>query len=208
MIGRRLLRLQPKKALVLDTRALLGLRYDPGSKEVKMTIHRAALIAGLLAASALGGCDKGGDSQGAGRRYRERRRHHDPRAQFSELALARPPADVPRKTVEQVVLARVIERKLLADAARDRKLDKNPDFILAERRGDEGLLVQALQGDIVRKVPPPTREAAEKYIEAHPDQFAQRKIYMIDQIQFLRPGNIAAMGLEKANTLGDVDRSC
>ena len=32
LIGRRLLRLQPKKALVL-ARALLGLRYDPGSKE-------------------------------------------------------------------------------------------------------------------------------------------------------------------------------
>ena len=93
---------------------------------------------------------------------------------------------------------------MLADAARERKLDKNPDFLLAERRGEEGLLVQALQADIARKVPPPTREAAEKYIEAHPDQFNQRKIYSIDQIQFLRPGNIATLGLEKAKTMADV----
>lgn len=122
----------------------------------------------------------------------------------SELSLARPPADVPRKTVEQVVLARVIERKMLADVARERQLDKNPNFILAQRRVDDGLLVQALQSDIAKKVPIPTREAAEKYIETHPDQFAQRKLYTIDQIQFLRPANIASIGLEPAKTMGDV----
>lgn len=122
----------------------------------------------------------------------------------SELALARPPADVPHKTVEQVVLARVIERKMLADVARERGLDKKPDFLLAERRVDDGLLVQALQSDIAKKVPVPTREAAEKYIEAHPDQFAQRKLYTIDQIQFLRPANIASLGLAPAKTMADV----
>lgn len=122
----------------------------------------------------------------------------------SELSLARPPADVPRKTVEQIVLARVIERKMLADVARQRGLDKNPDFLLAQRRVDDGLLVQALQGDIAKKVALPTREAAEKYIESHSDQFAQRKLYTIDQIQFLRPPNIASLGLEPAKTMADV----
>lgn len=122
----------------------------------------------------------------------------------SELALARAPADAPRKTVEQVVLGRVIERKMLANVARERGLDKNPAFLLAERRVDEGLLVQALQADIAKKVPPATREAAEKYIEGHPDQFAQRKIFVIDQIQFPRPGNIDSIPLAPAKTLDDV----
>ena len=169
-----------------------------------MTIGRAGMAAGMILAVLVSGCNRGGGT---------------PKGQVvatvngdditihelnSELALARPPADVPRKTVEQVVLGRVIERKMLADAARDRKLDKNPDFILAERRVEDGLLVQALQRDIARKVPLPTREAAEKYIEAHPDQFGQRKIYTIDQIQFLRPANLTTLGLEKANTMADV----
>ena len=169
-----------------------------------MMIQRAGMVAGLIAVALLGGCNRGGGT---------------PKGQVvatvngdditihelnSELALARPPADVPRKTVEQVVLGRVVERKMLADVARDRKLDKNPDFILAERRVEDGLLVQSLQQEIARKVPPPTREAAEKYIDAHPAQFAQRKIYSIDQIQFLRPANIATLGLEKATTMTDV----
>lgn len=169
-----------------------------------MTIQRASVAAGLVLVALLGGCNRGGGTpkgQVVATVNGEDITVHELN---SELALARAPADVPRKTVEQVVLGRVIERKMLADVARDRKLDKNPDFILAERRVDDGLLVQALQGDIVRKLPLPTREAAEKYIETHPDQFGQRKIYSIDQIQFLRPGNIATLGLEKATTMADV----
>ncbi len=165
---------------------------------------KARIAAGLAMVALVAGCNRGSDT---------------PKGQVvatvngdditihelnSELSLARPPADVPRKTVEQVVLARVIERKMLADVARERQLDKNPNFILAQRRVDDGLLVQALQSDIAKKVPVPTREAAEKYIEAHPDQFAQRKLYTIDQIQFLRPANISSIGLEPAKTMSDV----
>ncbi len=38
----------------------------------------------------------------------------------AELAQTQAPPDTPRKTVESVVLARVIERRMLADAARER----------------------------------------------------------------------------------------
>ncbi len=168
-----------------------------------MMRRNARIAAGLIVAALLAGCDRGATPKGqvVATVNGDDITIHELN---SELALARPPADVPRKTVEQVVLARVIERKMLADVARKRNLDKNPDFILAERRGEDGLLVQSLQTDIARKVPLPTREAAEKYIEAHPDQFGQRKIYSIDQIQFLRPANIATLGLEKAQTMTDV----
>ncbi len=169
-----------------------------------MAIKQAGIAAGLLTVALLGGCNRGSETpkgQVVATVNGDDITVHELNA---ELALARAPADVPRKTVEQVVLGRVVDRKILADVARDRKLDKNPDFLLAERRGEDGLLVQALEADIARKVPAPTREAAEKFIESHPDQFGQRKIYSVDQIQFLRPANIATMGLEKANTMTDV----
>lgn len=168
------------------------------------TRANAGIAAGLALVTLLGGCDRGKDKpsgQVVATINGEDITIHELN---SELAQARAPADVPRKTVEQVVLARVIERKMLADVARERGLDKNPNFLLAQRRVDEGLLVQALQADIARKVPPATREGAEKYIEAHPDQFKDRKIYTLDQIQFLRPANIAKLGLEPAKTLADV----
>ncbi len=114
------------------------------------------------------------------------------------------PADAPKKLVEQAALQSVVERKMLADVAKKRGLDKNPQFLLAERRVDEGLLVQALQADIAKAVPKTTREAAQKFIEENPQLFAERKIYTLDQIQFLRPANIASLPLPQAKTLGDV----
>ena len=124
----------------------------------------------------------------------------------SELQQLRAPASAPRKQVESVALARVIERKMLADQARKRNLDKNPQFILAERRADEALLIQALQSDIAQKVPATTREAAQKFITENPGLFAQRKILTIDQIQFLRPANIASLPLGPAKTMADVQK--
>jgi len=124
----------------------------------------------------------------------------------SELQLLRAPSTAPRKQVEQVALARVVERKMLADVARERKLDNNPQFLLARRRLEDGLLVQALQTDIAQKVPVTTREAAQKFIGANPLLFAERKIFTIDQIRFLRPENIAQIGLEPAKTMTDVAR--
>ncbi|QXQ08302.1 hypothetical protein KX816_10240 [Sphingosinicellaceae bacterium] len=121
-----------------------------------------------------------------------------------ELQQLRVPPDAPKKQVEQFALQRVVERKMLADVARKRGLDKNPQFLLAQRRVDEGLLVQALQSDIAKAVPRTTREAAQKFIEQNPQLFAERKIYTLDQIQFLRPANLASLPLAPAKTLGDV----
>ncbi|WP_419815078.1 hypothetical protein [Glacieibacterium sp.] len=122
----------------------------------------------------------------------------------SELQLIRAPANAPKKEVSQVALARVVERRMLADVARKRGLDKNPQFLLAQRRVDDGLLVQALQADVARQVPATTREAAQKFIDQNPNLFAERKIFQIDQIQFLRPNNIGELGLGPAKTMSDV----
>lgn len=114
--------------------------------------------------------------------------------------------DAPRKLVESVALARVVERKMLAAEAEKLKLDKSPQFLLAKQRADEGLLVQALQGDIQRKVPAATREAAQKFVAENPQVFGDRKIFTLDQIQFLRPANIDQLGLKDAKTMADVER--
>jgi EpsD family peptidyl-prolyl cis-trans isomerase len=167
-------------------------------------ITRMALVAGVAAAALVGGCNKKGDV---------------PKGQVvatvdgtditvhelnAEIALAQAPASVPRATVEKAALQRIVERKMLADVASKQGLDKNPNFILARRRTDEGLLVQALQGSIASKVPQVTTAEADKYVAAHPAQFAERKVYVIDQIQFLRPDNIASLGLGPAKTMADV----
>lgn len=112
----------------------------------------------------------------------------------------------PPKLVESVALQRVIERKMLSDEATKLKLDKNPQFLLAKQRTDEGLLVQALQQDIQAKVPAATREAAQKFVAENPQVFGDRKIFTLDQIQFLRPSNIEQLPLKQAKTMAEVER--
>jgi EpsD family peptidyl-prolyl cis-trans isomerase len=112
----------------------------------------------------------------------------------------------PAKLVESVALQRVIERKMLANEASKLKLDKNPQFLLAKERTDENLLVQALQADIQQKVPAATREAAQKYVAENPIVFGDRKVFTLDQIQFLRPANIDQLPLKEAKTMAEVER--
>ncbi|GGE03519.1 hypothetical protein GCM10011529_07500 [Polymorphobacter glacialis] len=114
-------------------------------------------------------------------------------------------ANAPRKLVESVALARVVERKMLAKEATKLALDKNPQFLLARTRTDEGLLVQALQSDIQRKVSPTTREAAQKFVAENPQVFGDRKIFTLDQIQFLRPANIDQLPFKDAKTMAEVE---
>ena len=114
--------------------------------------------------------------------------------------------DSMRKLVESVALARVIERKMLVQEAAKRKLDQNPQFLLARQRINETLLVQALQGDVQQKVTATPRENAQKFVAQNPQVFADRKIFTLDQIQFLRPANIDELPLKEAKTMGDVEK--
>ncbi len=124
----------------------------------------------------------------------------------AELAQVRADQNTPRKLLEQVALARVVERKMLANEARTMKLDARPEFLLSQTRASESLLVQALQAEVTGQVPRATREASQKFVEENPQVFADRRIFTLDQIQFLRPQNLEQLPLARAKTMDEVER--
>jgi EpsD family peptidyl-prolyl cis-trans isomerase len=124
----------------------------------------------------------------------------------AELAQLQNRGNAPRKLLESVALARVIERKMLAEEARKRNLDKNPQFLLIKQRADESLLVQALQADVQAKVQPTTREGAQKFVSENPQIFGDRKIFSLDQIAFLQPANFDQLPLKQAKNMAAVER--
>ncbi len=167
-------------------------------------MKRAGLIAGVAALALLSACsdkNKAPTGQVVATINGEDITVHELNG---ELQTLRVPPDAPKKQVEQAALQRVIERKMLSDEAKKRGLDKNPQFLLAQRRVDEGLLVQALQADIAKAVPRTTREAAQKFIEENPQFFSERKIYAFDQIQFLRAGPALGLNLTGAKTMANI----
>ncbi len=173
-----------------------------------MKSARVALLAsGAMAMLALSACDKGAkkpEGQVVATVDGKEVTVHELNAELATIPNRG--GDAPRKLVESVALARVIERKMLSNEAEKQKLDKSPQFLIAKQRTDEGLLVQALQADIQRKVGPTTREAAQKFVSDNPQVFGDRKVFTLDQIQFLRPANIDQLGLKDAKTMADVER--
>lgn len=113
---------------------------------------------------------------------------------------------VSQKLIESVGLARVLERKMLAAEAKRRKLDQSPQFVLAKARNDENLLVQALQSEVAGKVPETPREQAQKFIEENPIIFGDRRILILDQIQFLQTPLVDKLPLSSAKNMAAVER--
>lgn len=111
-----------------------------------------------------------------------------------------------RKPIERAALQQVVNRKILADIARQRGLDKSPTFFLQQRRTEEALLVQMLQRQMASKTPPPTKDDARRYMDANPNLFAERKIFMLDQILFEPPKDAAQMKeFEPLKTLDQIE---
>lgn len=124
----------------------------------------------------------------------------------AELTGVNLPNDKARKTAEQAALRAVVTRKLIADAARKLGLDKTPDFALQKQRAEDALLAQALQTKVINETPAPSRDEALHFIGDHPNIFAERKIFTVDQIRMARPTDPALVqALQPLNTLDEVE---
>jgi EpsD family peptidyl-prolyl cis-trans isomerase len=105
----------------------------------------------------------------------------------AELAAYNFPDEKSRKTAQQQALRAVLNRHILAKAARERGLDKTPDYALMKQRAEDVALVQEMENSISKSVPQATREEASRYVIDHPDLFAERKIFLVDQVRVRQP---------------------
>jgi len=105
----------------------------------------------------------------------------------AELGGMTPPSGVSKEALQQQALQRIIERRLLAQVARDDGIEKTQDYLLRERQLRDALLVQLLGQKTERALKIPDEQQVDSYIASHPTMFADRKVYAIDRIQFAVP---------------------
>ena len=123
----------------------------------------------------------------------------------AELGNINIPDGVDKKVVQQAALERVVERRLLAQAARDEGLDKTPDYLLRERQLRDALLVQLMSQKTQRAQRVPEQAEIDKFIADNPDMFGNRKIYALDRIQFPLPKDMAQLkALEDDHSMEEV----
>lgn len=125
----------------------------------------------------------------------------------AELRGAQLPSGEARKPFEQAALQRIIDRRILADLAREKKLDDSPDFVLLKQRAEEAVLVELLQQSIATSTKKPTIQEAKSFITANPTLFANRKVLTVDQILFQVPKDPKKLQeLAPLKTLTDVEK--
>jgi len=112
------------------------------------------------------------------------------------------PPNIDRVAYRKTILPQVIDRDLLAQAARQMGLDKTAEFAIARDREEQKLLIAMLAQKLANTLPAPTGQAIDVYIAAHPYEFAQRQKFYVDQIRFAKPSSTEAlMALGQYKTL-------
>ena len=123
----------------------------------------------------------------------------------AELSTMQIPPNADKKIVQNQALERIIERKLLASAARQDGIDQNPEFIVRRKQLEDALLVQMMAKKISGGVKAPSASAVDTYMRDNSNMFAGRTIYTVDQIQFDTPKRQDYVkGLAAAHTMADV----
>ncbi len=103
----------------------------------------------------------------------------------NELRLANIPADKRTDAVVKAVLTRIIERKYLDQQAVAAKLDREPTVHLDILREHEQILANAyVQRDMRAKITGISNSEVDAYIQAHPERFANRQVFQIEQASF------------------------
>jgi peptidyl-prolyl cis-trans isomerase C len=107
----------------------------------------------------------------------------------AELNSVNLPPSADKKLAMRQLLQQVIDRRLLAQTAKEQGLDRDPAYVTQQRRMNEDLLVRMYAKKSADTIPVPTAAEIDKYIAEHPLVFGSRTRYKLDQIRFEMPSD-------------------
>lgn len=168
-----------------------------------MSMLRSVSLVALASFSlALAGCQKKAEGQVVAIVNGEEITLTELNAEIAELNI---PASADKDQVRSGVLKRMVDRRLLVQAAKESGLDRDPEYLTQERRMREQLLVNMYGRRTMDTVKVPDAAAIDKYIAERPQMFAERKRLIMDQIQFDPPADTSRLKeLETAHTMAEV----
>lgn len=110
--------------------------------------------------------------------------------------------------IRKQVLQQIVDRRLMSQVAKEEGIDRDPLYVIRERRLQEELLVQMYGKKAADATRVPDSAAVQKYMQANPNKFSQRTAYIVDQISFAMPEDPAVLKqLESTKTLAEVEQT-
>ena len=152
----------------------------------------------------LGGCDKEATGQVAAVVNGEEITLQEINATLAE---ANVPEGADKKVLQQQALQQIVDRRLVAQAARDDGIDQDPNYLIKQRQLSEALLIQMYAQKTGATLKVPDQASIKNYTKSHPFAFSDRTVYSIDQIIFPMPSDVTKLkSLEKADNLAEVSK--
>lgn len=100
------------------------------------------------------------------------------------------PDDVP--AAKREILNRLLDQQIAVQQARQRKLDRSPDVLLAVEAGRAEILARAYAEEIARAQPKPSRSDVKKYYTEHPELFGRRRVFALETISVAASEEVSA----------------
>ena len=96
--------------------------------------------------------------------------------------------------VRREILSKLVDQQLAVEQAVAKKLDRSPDVVMAIEAARRDILARAYVDQLASAVSKPTPEEAKKYYADHPQLFAQRRVYNIQELVLpTAPGTAAQL---------------
>jgi peptidyl-prolyl cis-trans isomerase C len=163
-------------------------------------------LAGLLATIATAGCSK--DAPAGQVAATVNGKEVTLQEINAELQAANLPQTADKNAVQRDLLQRIIERKLLVEAATEKGIDKTPEYQTQKRRADELLLVQMYAKQQLTAIPVPSSTDIATFMAQHGNVFGARQQLSLDQVRFATPADVTKLKvLEKDHTLDAVGQT-
>lgn len=90
------------------------------------------------------------------------------------------------------ILDKLVDQQLAVEQALEKKLDRSPDVVMAIEAARREILAQAYVHQLTGALPKPDADEAKKYYAEHPQLFAERRIFNIQEIVLPAAANVAA----------------
>jgi EpsD family peptidyl-prolyl cis-trans isomerase len=102
-------------------------------------------------------------------------------------------------------LQELISRKLLVQQARSDGLDKSPEYLNQVRRATDDLLISMFVSKRLNTAQLPSAQEISTFEAAHPEMFANREVWTLNQIIYPLPKDAAVIAkLSAAKTLDEI----
>lgn len=157
-----------------------------------MQVYRVSALAALVLCAALAGCGKN-EAKKVATQVAAKVNSEEITVHQINSVLARNPTLPPEQAAraKRQVVDRLIDQQLAVQKAMEKKLDRSPEVVQALEAAKSEILARAYLRQVGTAQAKPTPEEIKKYYDEHPELFAKRRLYVLEEITFAQNEKVA-----------------